>query len=73
MTKKLIAFWGNLPIFIFKQNKNIKIDANTTVIDVYDIKIIKDAFINRVSTMYHSRVVYPEDKNSSQQPNLPKL
>lgn len=46
---------------------------NDSPISFRDIKIIKDAFINRVSTMYHSRVVYPEDKNSSQQPNLPKL
>ena len=35
---------------------------NDSPISFRDIKVIKEAFINRVSTMYHSRVVYPQDK-----------
>jgi membrane-associated HD superfamily phosphohydrolase len=33
---------------------------NDAPISFRDIKVIKEAFINRVSTMYHSRVAYPE-------------
>lgn len=46
---------------------------NDSPISFRDIKIIKEAFINRVSTMYHSRVVYPDEKNTpNQQHHSPK-
>lgn len=38
---------------------------NDSPISFRDIKIIKEAFINRVSTIYHSRVVYPEGTPST--------
>lgn len=45
---------------------------NDSPISFRDIKVIKEAFINRVSTMYHSRVVYPNEATSasSQQQTL---
>lgn len=45
---------------------------NDSPISFRDIKVIKEAFINRVSTMYHSRIVYPSEATSatSQQQTL---
>ena len=45
---------------------------NESPISFRDIKVIKEAFINRVSTMYHSRVVYPTDTTptTTQSPTL---
>lgn len=47
---------------------------NDSPISFRDIKVIKEAFINRVSTIYHSRVVYPDGatsaKSSPQQATL---
>ena len=43
---------------------------NDSPISFHDIKVIKDAFINRVSTIYHARVVYPSDSSTTQQPTL---
>ena len=40
---------------------------NDAPISFRDIKVVKEAFINRVSTMYHSRIAYPE-QDKKQQP-----
>ena len=39
---------------------------NDAPISFRDIKVVKEAFINRVSTMYHSRVAYPEQAKKQQ-------
>lgn len=53
---------------------------NDSPISFRDIKIIKDAFINRVGTMYHSRIIYPENgkptsavNNGTHQPRIPNI
>lgn len=53
---------------------------NDSPISFRDIKIIKDAFINRVGTMYHSRIIYPENgkpankvNDDPQQPRIPNI
>lgn len=53
---------------------------NDSPISFRDIKIIKDAFINRVGTMYHSRIIYPENgkpanttNNGPKQPRIPNI
>lgn len=53
---------------------------NDSPISFRDIKIIKDAFINRVGTMYHSRIIYPENgkpantvNNDPKQPRIPNI
>ena len=38
-----------------------------STLEFRDIKIIKDAFVRRLMTMYHSRIVYPDDPNSKKQ------
>lgn len=39
---------------------------NDSPISFHDIKVIKEAFVNRVSTIYHSRVVYPDSPKTQQ-------
>lgn len=39
---------------------------NDSPISFHDIKVIKEAFVNRVSTIYHSRVVYPDSPKAQQ-------
>ena len=39
---------------------------NDSPISFHDIKVIKEAFVNRVSTIYHSRVVYPDSPKIQQ-------
>ncbi len=52
---------------------------NDSPISFRDIKTIKDVFINRVGTMYHSRIIYPEagksgkPANNPQQPSIPNI
>ena len=38
-----------------------------STLEFRDIKIIKEAFVRRLMTMYHSRIVYPDDPNSKKQ------
>lgn len=53
---------------------------NDSPISFRDIKNIKEAFINSVATMYHSRIIYPDSKTSSnnnidndEQPSIPNI
>lgn len=54
---------------------------NDSPISFRDIKVIKEAFINRVGTMYHSRIIYPETgsvnkgqkEENDPQPSIPNI
>ncbi len=35
---------------------------NRSTLEFRDIKIIKDAFVKRLMTMYHTRISYPDGK-----------
>ncbi len=44
---------------------------NQSPISFRDVNLIKDSFIQRLRTMYHSRISYPELKQQPQQPQQP--
>lgn len=46
---------------------------NDSPLSFHDIKMIKESFIKRLMTMYHSRISYPDDpnKNKTQTPAAP--
>ena len=53
---------------------------NNSPIAFRDIKVVKESFINSISTMYHSRIIYPEtgsanakNNNNNPQPSIPNI
>lgn len=43
---------------------------NDSPISFRDIKVIKESFINSISTMYHSRIIYPDSASANKKNNV---